>query len=83
MEDIEWFPSNESMMGEVAMAVIVYTDSLPIFVVFYIDCGESMEVVKPKLTANACEKMAISATFPREALCSLFMELMWLVTARL
>lgn len=62
---LEWFPTNESKREKFAVVAFVYSDSSPIFGVFSIDYGDSLEVVQLKLTAYACENKAMFATFPR------------------
>lgn len=44
-ECLEWFPSNASKMGKFVMMTIAYTGSSPMFLVFTIYYGDSMEVL--------------------------------------
>lgn len=69
-ECLQWFETKATRMGKRVASVIVYSGFSPIFAMFSNDCDESMKVINPKLTDYVCMKKAISALFPREALCS-------------
>lgn len=55
--------------------LLLCTHILSFLVVFSIDHHHNTEAFKPKLTIYTYKKNAVSATFLREALCSMFTEL--------